>query len=211
MTAPGGRALQIRVVTAIEAVLAFYRQPMGVAALLASSLLLSFGGGAVMFWFHAIVRGEQGPAIGDTSHWLLDSTLGFVGLTPVLALILPLGICAVGAVGRFGRWAYVVTVAVLFTLLTGPGPFLHNQIAGAGTPLARTATDVLGHDSTVAARNLQVHERSPVSEGLLQLAVGLPVYLLCTWLALRLVRTIVGHTRRHTTRAASLPASCSTA
>lgn len=198
MTAPVGKILQTRVLPAVEAVIAFYRQPIAVAALLLSSALLSFGGGAAMFYFHAIVRGEQGPAISDAHHWLLDSGLGFVGLTPVLAVILPLGIRAVSRAGRFGRQAYVLTVATLFTVLTGPGPFLHNQIAGGGTPLARFATELLGTDAAVAARNLDVQHRAPLTEGLLQLAVGLPVYLFFTWLALRLVRSFVRHSRRRT-------------
>lgn len=196
MTGAGGKSRRTKARAGAEAVLAFYRQPLAVAALLLSSLLLSFGGGAVMFYFHAIVRGEQGPAIADAHHWLLDSGLGFVGLTPVLAIILPLGIRAVSRASRFGRQAYVLTVAILFTVLTGPGPFLHNQIAGGGTPLARFVTELLGTDAGVAARNLDVHERAPLTEGLLQLAVGLPVYLFFTWLALRALRSAVGFTRR---------------
>jgi hypothetical protein len=194
---PGGPGRQPRALVGwIESVAAFYRRPVAWAALLVSSLLLTFGGGAVMFWFHAILRGEQGPAIGDLHHWLLDSSLGFVALTPVLGLILPLGVQMVGVAGRAGLRAYVATVAVLFTLTTGPGPFLHNLVAGAGTPLARLATDLFGHDTAVAARNMHVHDRSPVTEGVFQILLGLPVYLFCTWLALRLVRGAVGRGRR---------------
>lgn len=196
MTVVSGEGRRTAARHAVEAVLAFYRQPLAVVALLLSSLLLSFGGGAVMFYFHAIVRGEQGPAIADAHHWLLDSGLGFVGLTPVLAVILPLGVRAVSRAGRFGRQAYVLTVAVLFTGLTGPGPFLHNQIAGGGTPLADFVTELLGSDAGVAARNLHAQERTPLTEGLLQLVVGLPVYLFFTWLALELVRSAVGVARR---------------
>lgn len=184
-------------VGSLEAITSFYRRPVAWLALLVSSLLLTFGGGAVMFWFHAIFRGEQGPAIGDLHHWLLDSSLGFFALTPVLALILPLGVRAAGPTGSSGLRAYVLTVAVLFTLTTGPGPFLHDRVAGARTPLARIATQLLGEDAGVAARNMHVHDRSPVAEGLLQVALGLPVYLLCTWLALRLVRALArGSARR---------------
>ena len=171
----------------------FYRHPVAWVALLVSSALLTFGGGAVMFWFHAIVRGEQGPAIADAHHWLLDSSLGFVALTPVLAAIVPLG---VWLAGRGGQRAYVGAVATLFTLTTGPGPFLHNIVAGAGTPVARLATALFGHDRQVAARNMHVHNRSPLAEGLLQILVGFPVYLACTWLALQAVRWSVGRARR---------------
>lgn len=184
------------VMAALEVTAAFYRRPVAWAALLVSSVLLTFGGGAVMFWFHAIFRGEQGPAIGDVHHWLLDSSLGFVALTPVLALILPLGVQVGGLSGPKRLRAYVATVAVLFTLTTGPGPFLHNVVAGAGTPLADLATDVFGHDRTVAARNMHVHDRDPLTEGVLQIVVGLPVYTFFTWLALRLVRGAVGRSRR---------------
>lgn len=177
----------------------FYRRPLAWLALLVTSAVLTFGGGAVMFWFHAVFRGEHGPEIGDVHHWFLDSSLGFVALTPVLALIVPLGVWAASAVDsprRTGLRAYVVSVAVLFTLTTGPGPFLHNQIAGAGTPLARLATAVFGQNAGVAARNMHAHDRSPVAEGFLQIVVGLPVYLLGTWLALEIVRRIAGRSPR---------------
>ncbi|MEO6121627.1 MAG: hypothetical protein ABIW46_00520 [Acidimicrobiales bacterium] len=177
----------------IEILVQFYRRPVAWAALVVSSALLCFGGGAVMFWFHAIFRGEQGPAIADVHHWLLDSSLGFVALTPVLALILPLGVwLADGG----GSRTYVAAVAALFTVTTGPGPFLHNIVAGADTPVARVATNVFGHDGGVAARNMHVLDRSPLAEGLLQVLVGLPVYAACTWLAMGLVRWSVGRARR---------------
>lgn len=184
---------------ACAAVAVFYRRPLAWLALLVTAALLTFGGGAVMFWFHAIFRGEQGPAIGDVHHWLLDSSIGFIALTPVLALILPIGVWAVaGSRGRraIGKRAYVASVAAVFTLTTGPGPFLHNVVAGAGTPVADLATSFFGRDHSVAARNMHVHDRSAVAEGLLQVVVGFPVYLLCTWMALVIVRTLVARTRR---------------
>lgn len=188
-----------RVAEAALAVASFYRRPVAWAGLFVSGVLLTFGGGAVMFWFHAVLRGEQGPAIGDLHHWLLDSSLGFVALTPVLAVILPFGVWAAGrrtTTDRLGRRAYVVVVASVFTLTTGPGPFLHNAIAGAGTPLAGIATDVFGENRSVAARNMHAHDRSPLAEGFLQVVVGFPVYLVCTAAALAAVRALVRHTRR---------------
>lgn len=188
-----------RLADAAAAVRGFYRRPVAWVALAVSAVLLTFGGGAVMFWFHAIFRGEQGPAIADVHHWLLDSSLGFAALTPVLALILPLGVWAAGTgdeAGRAGRRAYVGAVAAVFTLVTGPGPFLHNLVAGEGTPLAVLATRAFGHDGAVAARNLHIHDRSPLAEGILQVVVGFPVYLLCTWFGLALVRSLVRRTRR---------------
>ena len=99
-------------------------------------------------------------------------------------------------------WAYVLLVGTLFTLVSGPGPLLHNAIAGQGTPLANLATDVFGEDADIAARNMHAMEHSAFTEGLLQVAVGLPVYLTLTWLAIRLVRAV---TRRR--RAAEAEAS----
>ena len=193
------RRLGDTVASSVAALRAFYSQPLAWAALLVSSFLLTFAGGAVMFWLHAIVRGEAGPAISEVHHWMLDSTLGFIGLTPVLALILPLAVWHAGRNGprpvRARLASYVGVTAVLFTLVTGPGPLLHNQIAGAGTPLADVATRVFGEDERVASHVDHASPKSPVTEGLLQLAVGLPVYLLCTGLAVRLVRTAVRYSR----------------
>lgn len=183
----------------IEVVRCFYQRPIAWVALVVSAAFLTYGGGAVMFWFHAVVRGESGPAIGNVHHWLLDSTLGFVALTPVLALILPLAVWRAG--GGDGpqtearTWVYVGATAVLFTLVTGPGPLLHSAVAGAGTPLAELATDVFGEQPTSMSHGDHDH-RSPFTEGALQLGVGLPVYVACTWLALGMVRLSVRATRR---------------
>lgn len=192
-----------RLVAAVESsaalVRSFYSQPIAWAGLLVSSAVLSYGGGAVMFWVHAIVRGEAGPAIDHVHHWVLDSTLGFVALTPVLGLILPLAVWHAGGSRRAGTRArlhvYVIATAALFTLVTGPGPLLHNWVAGAGTPLADLATKVFGENPDVATHVAHASPRSPVTEGLIQLGVGLPVYLACTWLALLLVRTAVRYAR----------------
>lgn len=198
--------LRSRVAEAVAAVTVFYRRPVAWQALFVTAALLIFGGGAVMFWFHAIVRGEHGPAIGDVHHWLLDSSIGFAALTPILALILPFGVWAgAGTGGRRPRppRAYVAVVAAVFTLTTGPGPFLHNIVAGAGTPLAGLATGLFGHNQTVAARSMHAHDRSPLTEGVLQVVVGFPVYLLCTCAALAIVRSLVRRTRRRDATASS--------
>jgi hypothetical protein len=177
-----------------------YERPLGWIALVVSSAFLTYVGGAVMFWFHAIVRGEHGPAIDHVHHWLLDATLGFVALTPVLAVILPVAVWLAGAArsprARVRLPVYVLGVAVLFTLTTGPGPLLHNVVAGAGTPLADLATRVFGENLGMVDHAMHVHSRSPLTEGLLQLAVGLPVYTACTWISLHLVRLASRATRR---------------
>lgn len=188
----------------VDLIRGFYAHPVAWLGLLVSAVFLTYGGGAVMFWVHAIVRGEAGPAISPVHHWLLDSTLGFVALTPVLALIMPLaalhasGVAGARANVRLG--VYVLATALTFTALTGPGPLLHNLVAGAGTPLAGLATRVFGEDPEQLVHAMHAGGHSAVAEGLLQLAVGLPVYALCTWLALALVRRRVGATSRRAAR-----------
>lgn len=178
----------------------FYGQRIASLGLLVSAAFLTYGGGAVMFWFHAIVRGEDGPAIQNVHHWLLDSTLGFVALTPVLALILPLSVRHATDVGisrpRVRLGVYVAATAITFTAFTGPGPLLHNRVAGAGTPLADLATRAFGEVQGGQAHDMHAHPRSPLREGLLQLTVGLPVYTACTWMALAVVRRAAGASRR---------------
>ena len=152
--------------------------------LVATALTLLYVGGAAMFWLHAIHRGEAGPDIAHSWHWLLDSTLGLVGLGPVLVVLLPL---AHRLSGRRDRVEPLI-VGAIFAMVTTPGPVFHNIIAGKGTPLARLATDVVGRDPQVAASHTHVVEHSMVSEALLQLAVGLPVYVALAsvvWWALR--------------------------
>lgn len=46
----------------------FYARPGRGLELAVTSLMLTYGGGAVMFWLHAIYRGEQGPPIADVFH-----------------------------------------------------------------------------------------------------------------------------------------------
>lgn len=188
-----------------DRIVGFYAHPVAWLGLLVSAVFLTYGGGAVMFWVHAIVRGEAGPAISPVHHWLLDSTLGFFALTPVLALIMP--VAALHAAGVAGTRAnlrlgvYVFATALTFTALTGPGPLLHNLVAGAGTPLADLATRFFGEDPEQLVHAMHAGGHSAVAEGLLQLGVGLPVYALCTWLALVVVRRQVGAARRRAGRA----------
>ncbi|MCW3043247.1 MAG: hypothetical protein JWL57_1405, partial [Actinobacteria bacterium] len=71
----------LRVRNAGRALRSLYAEPVAWVALVVTAGVLAYAGGAVMFWFHAIYRGEQGPAISPWYHWLLDSSLGFFGLT----------------------------------------------------------------------------------------------------------------------------------
>ena len=173
----------------LQHVLDFYVDKRALRLLVVTSVLLTYGGGVAMFWFHAIYRGEQGPAISDVSHWFLDSTLGFVALSPVVLFLLPAAsrLVRAGSGPRYLRalcWA--VLMGASFALVTAPGPALHNLIAGEGRPLADWATDVFGQNASVARRAVGAHSHSTIIEGILQVAVGLPVYIFVSWSALHL-------------------------
>jgi hypothetical protein len=122
---------------------------------------------------------------------MLDSTLGFIALTPVVFLLLPAVLWLRTKNERTARLrlgAYVLLVGTLFAFVTGPGPYLHNRLVGADTPLARVATSVFGMDPGVAAQGVHAKDHSPISEGALQVAVGIPLYSLLTLGAVELVR-----------------------
>lgn len=211
VTSAGARRTQARLLPALrvatEVVRSFYSQRLAWVALLVSSSLLTYGGGAVMFWLHAVIREEPGPAIDKLHHWLLDSTLGFVALTPVVGLILPLAVWRASTLppgrAKLQLRLYVAGTATAFTLVTGPGPFLHNVIAGAGTPLAVLAARTFGENEAEAMHAMHADPQSSLTGGMLQLGVGLPVYLACTWAALHLVRTVVTLSRQRPRRRAA--------
>jgi hypothetical protein len=177
---------------AAQGIRAFYARPIGWFALIATSILLAYGGGGAMFWFHAIYRGEAGPAINNWWHWAFDSTLGFVALTPALFLILPGALWALGkthiASERMRAAAYVVLVGVLFGVATGPGPLFHDTLVGRDAPLGRLAVRIFGFDPGAAAHVAGAHSHSFVTEGFLQIVVGVPVYMVAGLLALAVVR-----------------------
>lgn len=200
LTGTGGTApktttsVRRRMETIVASLQVFYSRRIAWATLFVTSLLLSYVGGAVMFCLHARWRGEAGPPISDWYHWFLDSTIGFVALTPALFLIIPGALWALGGTARRSArvqvLCYAALVGVLFAIVTGPGPIVHNMIAGEGTPLANAVTDLVGHDSGVALRNTLAAPNSPLTESLLQLGAGMPVYIALTWLAAQFIRTV---------------------
>ena len=183
---------------AAQGIRAFYSRPIGWVALIVTSISLAYVGGGAMYWFHAIYRGEQGPPINDWYHWLFDSSLGFAALTPVLFFILPGALWALGRARIAAAWlkagAYVILVGVLFGVVTGPGPLLHNALVGRDTFLGRLAVDVFGRDPGVAARNAAA-DHSELVEVLLQVIVGVPVYIVAGLLALLVVRALARRSR----------------
>jgi hypothetical protein len=176
--------------SSLDALRAFYSQPVAWMAWAVTSGVLAYGGGAAMFWLHAEIRGELGPQINPWYHWLLDSSLAFVALTPMVFLILPAALVILHRI-KLGSPAeraglYVVLVGMLFALVTGPGPFMHDEFVGRGKPLANLATRVFGR----YVHGLPPHEmvHGLWSEMLLQVVVGIPVYAMLAGVGLLVVR-----------------------
>jgi hypothetical protein len=161
----------------------YYRDPLAWVALVVFAVLLAYGGGAVMFWFHAIYLGEGGPAISPWLHWLLDSTAGFIGLTPALAIIMPLA----AAVSPGGSARYALTIGTVFAFVTAPGPLLHNALVGRGTWVANHVTALLGNGHPAAGAP---HHIPPIVDMSGQVAVGLPTYIAIAGLALIAMRAL---------------------
>ncbi|GIH03472.1 hypothetical protein Rhe02_15390 [Rhizocola hellebori] len=172
----------------------FYRHRIAWAALAISSLVLIYGGGAVMFWYHSILLGEGGPAISPALHWFIDSSVGLVALTPVLALIMPVAarFCLLPS-GEPGAGRFALAGGLLFALATTPGPVMHDTFVGRGTWLADQVTKLFGDGRALPpTQSIEV----PVSMAL-QLGFGIPVYIVLMWLSLVIVRTSVGRWRHH--------------
>jgi hypothetical protein len=84
--------------------------------------------------------------------------------------------------------SYVLLVGVLFGVVTGPGPFMHDQLVGREAPIGRLAVRVFGFNQTVAAHNAHAVHHSALTEGLLQIAVGVPTYIVTGLIALAVIR-----------------------
>jgi hypothetical protein len=165
-----------------------WRRP-SVREILVSLVLLAYVAGVVMFYLHAIYRMERGAPIADVWHWLVDSSLGFIALSPALFLIMP------WVAKRFYKHPLLIPLVtgILFAICTTPGPIFHGIFASEGGFVATTATRMFGPDPGVIARGMQHLEDvqdSEVIECLLQLLVGLPTYVLAMYVAYALNRGI---------------------
>jgi hypothetical protein len=109
-----------------------------------------------------------------------------------LFLILPAALWILQRTRQGSRLAntgrYVAVVGAIFAAVTGPGPVLHDLIAGRGTWLARSAQTLFGVDPSVLHRQEVVH--SLVSESLWQVALGIPVYIALACLGVVTIRMI---------------------
>lgn len=161
---------------------AYYTDPIAWVALLITSVLLCYGGGAAMFYVHSIHFREGGPAVSPYVHWALDSTFGWFGLTPVLAVLLP---AAVRLCRGMPVWVFVLAVGFLFAIITTPGPLAHDLIVARGTPIANVITQLLGDPSVVLQPPV---EYTPLTKMTHQLVAGLPVYVMLSAVSYALVR-----------------------
>ena len=189
---PAAEPFPVRPRALVRFYVEYYRTPMAWFGLFVTLLIVAYAGGAIMFTLHSVVLGELGPAISPVEHWALDSTLGFVGLGPVVALIVPLA--ATGAVRLSGTVRpryYAVIGGILFALAATPGPIAHDLLVGRGTWLANRVTDLLGGDaSAVHVHGDTVPQALSIGS---QLAVGVPTYVLLMWASLALVRVALRH------------------
>jgi hypothetical protein len=173
----------------------FYKHRIAWLALAISALVLVYGGGALMFWYHSIYLGEGGPAISPVLHYLIDSSAGFVALVPALAVILP--VTARQATrytgSQKGMFAvYAMLGGTLFALATVPGPLFHDRFVGRGTWVANQLTRLWGNGSVPGPAH---HYAPPVSMSL-QLAFALPVYIGLMALTLLAIRQLTLISRR---------------
>lgn len=164
----------------------FYRQPFAWLLLVVSDVTLVYGGGAAMFWYHSYLLGEGGPAISPYLHWFIDSTVGIVGLTPVLFVILPIAARVAwdaapahpheGAEkivkGSVRPITFMAVGGLLFALATAPGPIVHDNLVGRGTWLAARITEWWGDGRPLTPN----HHYPPITSVLTQEAFGLPLY-----------------------------------
>jgi hypothetical protein len=165
----------------------YYRDPLAWVALFTFSIALTYIGGAVMFWFHAIYLQEGGPAIPPELHWALDSSAGFIGLTPILAVIMPLA-ASLSHTGelRLGRFAMIT--GGFFALATAPGPIFHDKFISRGTWVANHVTQLVGNGKLPTDHP---HELPALLDMAGQVGVGLPTYVGLSALALVLVRVLM--------------------
>lgn len=175
----------------------FYRDPRSWLVLLITSVVFCYGGGLVMFWFHAVQLGEGGPNIGWHEHWLLDSTFAFVGLTPALLLIIPFSAWAAerlaGPRDGWVPWLYVAISGGLFAVVTVPGPVGHDLIVGRGTWVADRATRLFGDPDAPLTPAVEYPLPVALSQ---QLGAAIPIYLVSAAVALLLVRALLARRAR---------------
>ncbi len=181
----------------------FYGDPMAWIGLAICTLILTYIGGASMFWFHAMYLGEGGPAISPYLHWGLDSSAGLFGLTPFIAIIIPIaawtailpgpGEITIGHV-RAGRFALVG--GVLLALVTAPAPLFHDTFLARGTWLADHITNMWGGPEYVTGHVHHRDEGNPLVAMVQQVGWGIVTYIPLMLVSLTAVRVLTRPFRR---------------
>lgn len=172
----------------------FYAERQAWAALLLCTLLVGYGGGAVMFWFHSIYLNEGGPAISPWLHWFIDSSAGFIGLAPLVAVIVPLAAIVAGRIAGspgapVGAVPFAFVGGTALAVATAPAPLLHDGLIGRGTWFAVKMTQWWGGGHNHAVGRPQ--EVSAVVAMAQQIAAGVPVYVMVLLVAVLLGRAVV--------------------
>jgi hypothetical protein len=181
---------------ALTGIVGFYRDPLSWLVVLLTSVIMCYFGGLLMFWYHAVHLREGGPAINWYTHWLLDSTFGFIGLTPALVVILPLASWVAQSLStdqRRVRWLFVGISGSTFALLTLPGPIAHNLLVGRGTWIAKQVTALVGDPSAPLSQAVKYPNAELMAQ---QFRAGLPLYVLLMALAVVAVRGSLTVARR---------------
>ena len=183
---------EVRPRACLRMLLQYYREPLAWWGALVSLVVIAYAGGAVMFILHAVILGELGPAIAPVEHWALDSTLGFVGLAPLVAVIVPFAAWIVRTDPGVPTLPAALVGGTLFGLAVAPAPIAHDLLVGRGTYLANRVTELLG--------GTPVHHLHGTGDGVpqslsiaLQVLVGVPTYVLLLWAALHLVQASLRH------------------
>jgi hypothetical protein len=182
---------------AVTAIVGFYRDPLSWLVVGLTSVILTYFGGLLMFWYHAIHLGEGGPQISWYAHWLLDSTVGFVALTPAIVVIVPLAMWVAQAMAtdqRRARWLYIGLSGVAFGLITVPGPLAHNFLVGRGTWIANYVTRLIGNPSAKLTPSIHYSGPDLMAQ---QFRAGLPLYVLLMAIAVAAVRSTLVLARRY--------------
>jgi hypothetical protein len=183
---------------ALTKITGYYRDRLAWVSLLVTSVILCYAAGLVMFYYHTQMLGEGGPAISWYAHWLLDSTVGFIALTPALLLLLPAATMITKSLARNERavpWLFAVVAGVPFAFLTMPGPLVHDVLVGRGTWLANHVTNMIGNPNAALTASHHYPWDLDLTQ---QILLGLPLYVVMTRLAVMVVHSGVAAGRRHT-------------
>jgi len=181
----------------------FYSDRIAWAGLIVTALILTYGGGAAMFWFHCFYLGEGGPAISPWLHWAIDSSAGLIGLTFPIAIIIPIAAWTAmkpaahgGQVGRVRILRYAFIGGALLALVTAPAPLFHDHFLARGTWLADHITNMWGGPQYLSTHVHQEQEATPWLQMVQQVSFGIPTYVPLTFLALLITRELTAVGRR---------------